>query len=120
MTGPEMQWREALAQGRLLLQRAPDGNVIFPPRLAAPGTGDTLEWFEASGGGSVYSLSWIQRKPPALPYHVALIDLDEGARLMSRVEGVTPETLAIGMRVEAFVDRGGEAPLLLFRAAPEA
>ncbi|KQM21042.1 Zn-ribbon domain-containing OB-fold protein [Novosphingobium sp. Leaf2] len=119
MTSPEAHWREALAQGRLLLQRAPDGSVVFPPRLAAPGTGDALEWFEASGAGSVYSLSWIQRKPPAPAYHVALIDLDEGSRLLSRVEGVTPETLAIGMRVEAFVDQGGDVPLLLFRAVPE-
>ncbi|MEE4452780.1 Zn-ribbon domain-containing OB-fold protein [Novosphingobium resinovorum] len=112
---PEAHWRGALAEGRLLLQRAPDGSAVFPPRLAAPGTGAPLEWFEASGRGRVYTLSWISRKPPAEPYHVALIDLDEGARLMSRVEGVTPETLAIGMRVEAFVDHDGEAPLLLFR-----
>lgn len=112
---PETRWRTALAEGRLLLQRAPDGSAVFPPRLAAPGSGGPLEWFEASGRGRVYTLSWINRKPPAEPYHVALIDLDEGARLMSRVEGVTPETLAIGMRVEAFVDHDGDAPLLLFR-----
>lgn len=115
MTGPEAHWRAALAEGRLLLQRTPDGAVVFPPRLAAPGTGEAPEWFEASGRGSVYTLSWISRKPPAEPYHVALIDLDEGARLMSRVEGVTPETLRIGMKVEAYVDRSGEVPLLLFR-----
>lgn len=119
MTSPEAHWRAALAQGQLLLQRAPNGSAIFPPRLAAPGTGEALEWFEASGKGNVYSLSWIQRKPPAEAYHVALIDLDEGARLMSRVEDVTPETLSIGMRVEAFVDQDGEAPLLLFRPARE-
>ncbi|WP_103730880.1 Zn-ribbon domain-containing OB-fold protein [Novosphingobium sp. HII-3] len=115
MSSPEAQWRAALAEGRLLLQRAPDGRVVFPPRLAAPGTGEVLEWFEASGRGTVYTLSWVNRKPPAEPYNVALIDLDEGARLMSRVEGVTPATLAIGMRVDAFVDQAEGAPLLLFQ-----
>jgi hypothetical protein len=34
---------------------------------------------------------------------------------MSRVEGVTPATLAIGMRVDAFVDQAEGAPLLLFQ-----
>lgn len=115
MSSPEAQWRGALAQDRLLLQRAPGGDAVFPPRLAAPGSGEPLEWVEASGMGEVYSFSWINRKPPLEAYHVALIDLDEGARLMSRVEGVTPETLTIGMRVRAFVDHSGEAPLLLFR-----
>ncbi|KMS50538.1 hypothetical protein V474_06905 [Novosphingobium barchaimii LL02] len=117
MTSPASHWREALAQGRFLLQRAGDGSAIFPPRLAAPGSGtDDLEWIEASGLGTVYTLSWVQRRPPAEPYNVALIDLDEGARLMSRVEGMTPETLRIGQRVSAFIDSSGEQPVLLFRA----
>lgn len=119
MTSPEAHWRSALANGKLLLQRSRDGTAVFPPRLAAPGTGEQLEWFEASGLGHVYTFSWIGRKPHADPYHVALIDLVEGARLMSRVEGVTPETLAIGMPVRAFVDRSTEVPLLLFRAVEQ-
>jgi uncharacterized OB-fold protein len=116
VTSPGTHWREALSQGRFLLQRGGDGSVIFPPRLAAPGSGaQDLDWIEASGAGRVYTLSWIQRRPPAEPYNVALIDLDEGVRLMSRVEGVTPETLRIGQRVAAFIDRSSEEPLLLFR-----
>jgi uncharacterized OB-fold protein len=115
MSSPETQWRAALAQDRLLLQRGPGGDAVFPPRLASPGSGEPLEWLEATGLGEVYSFSWISRKPPLDPYHVALIDLDEGARLMSRVDGVDPDTLSIGMRVRAFVDHSGEAPLLLFR-----
>ncbi|KHK93184.1 Zn-ribbon domain-containing OB-fold protein [Novosphingobium malaysiense] len=118
MSGPEAHWRAALAEGRFLLQRTAEGTAIFPPRVAAPGRGEpTLEWFEASGRGTVYSLSWIQRRPPAAPYNVALIDLEEGARLMSRVEDVDAGALAIGMPVEAFIDRSGEEPILLFRPA---
>lgn len=121
MKGPEAEWREALAEGRLLLQRTAHGKAVFPPRVAAPGTGEGgLEWFEASGRGTIYSLTWIQRKPPQEPYNVVLVDLAEGARLMSRVEDASPDTLEIGQEVEAFVDRSGEEPVLLFRLAGEA
>ncbi|MBS7670073.1 Zn-ribbon domain-containing OB-fold protein [Croceicoccus gelatinilyticus] len=118
MKGPEAEWREALAEGRLLLQRTADGKAVFPPRVAAPGTGEGgLEWFEASGRGTIYSLTWVQRRPPQEPYNVVLVDLDEGARLMSRVEDVAPDTLEIGQEVEAYIDRSGEEPVLLFRLA---
>ncbi len=65
--GPEAHWRAALAEGRLLLQRAlASGTVFFPPRVSEPGTGDpALEWIEASGLGTVYSVTLIPQKPPA-------------------------------------------------------
>ena len=114
--GPEAIWRHALSQGRILLQRArASGAVIFPPRLAEPGRGDAdLDWFEACGLGTVYSLTWVAQKPPTPPYNVALVDLDEGARLMSRVDGVTPDTLHIGQRVQARIIDADGAPLLVF------
>jgi hypothetical protein len=70
----------------------------FPPRISEPGSGDTdLEWIEASGMGTVYSMTVVSQKPPAPPYNVVLVDLDEGARLMSRVDGAAPDSLRIGM-----------------------
>jgi uncharacterized OB-fold protein len=114
--GPEAYWRAALAEGRFLLQRAvSSGTVFFPPRLAEPGSGDTaVEWIEASGMGNVYSLTIISPKPPVQPYNVALIDLDEGARLMSRVDGISPDALHIGQRVRAKIIEEDGAPLLVF------
>ena len=114
---PETVWRNALGEGRLLLQRARgSGSIVFPPRLAEPGSGqDDLEWIEASGLGTVYSVTMIGRKPPAAPYNVVLVDLDEGARLMSRVEGAAE--VAIGLRVRATIDLSGDEPLLLFEPA---
>jgi uncharacterized OB-fold protein len=114
--GPEAIWRDALAQGRFLLQRAESsGTVFFPPRISEPGSGDTdLEWIEASGMGTVYSMTVVSQKPPALPFNVVLVDLDEGARLMSRVDGVTPDSLHIGMRVRAKIIQEGDAPLIVF------
>jgi len=118
VSGPELHWRTALGEGKFLLQRAPDGTAVFPPRIAVPGTGSgSLEWFEACGLGTVYSLSWINRRAPAEPYNVALIDLDEGARLMSRVEATDADSLTIGMRVEAFIEGTGDDAILLFRPA---
>src|SRR3546814_11356318 len=107
---PEAVWRAALAEGRFLLQRAQStGTRCFPPRVMEPGTGETdLEWVEAMGTGTVYSVTVIGRKPPAAPYHVALIDLDEGPRLMSRVEGMADrKSVVSGKSVSVRVDLGG-------------
>lgn len=114
---PETVWRTALADGRLLLQRArTSGAIIFPPRLMEPGSGDEdLEWVEASGLGTVHSVTIIYPKPPAEPYNVVLVDLDEGARLMSRVVG--DGEVMIGLRIRARIDRVGDEPVLLFEPA---
>ena len=116
MTSPETHWRDALAQGRLLLQRATgSGATFFPPRLIEPGTGEAdLEWIEASGLGTVYSVTIINQKPPAEAYNVVLVDLDEGPRVMSRVEG--RGEVPIGLRVRARIEQGDE-PILLFERA---
>lgn len=114
--GPEAQWRAALAEGRFLLQRAQStGTRFFPPRVMEPGTGETdLEWVEALGAGTVYSVTVVSQKPPAPAYNVVLVDLDEGPRLMSRVDGVKAEAVHIGMHVKARVAEEDGAPILLF------
>ena len=108
-------WRDALADGRLMLPREiSSGRCFFPPRVASPLRGEAWDWVEASGRGTVYSTSIVHPKPPEMPYNVSLVQLDEGPRLMSRVDGVRPEDVAIGMKVEARIDRDGAEPLLLF------
>lgn len=115
--GPDAQWRQALQEGRFVLQRAQaSGACFFPPRGAEPGTGDTeWEWIEASGEGVVYSVTVIHSRPPQAPYNVVLVDLAEGPRMMSRVEGEGPVT--IGMKVRARIDPSGSEPLILFDPA---
>ena len=93
------------------------GRCFFPPRVAAPQTGEAWEWIEASGRGTVYSVSIVHPKPPEAAYNVVLVELDEGPRLMSRVEGVALEQVVIGMKVVARIDREGAEPLLLFDPA---
>lgn len=118
-SGPAAHWREALAQGRFLLQRSrSSGAHVFPPRVAEPGTGaDDLEWIEASGRGTVHAVTVIRPKPPAEPYNVVLVDLAEGPRLMSRIEGIAVEAVTIGLDVTARIDEGDDGPILLFDPA---
>ena len=118
-SGPEAIWREALAQGRFKLQkRTGDGAYIFPPRTAAPASGtDDLTWVEATGMGSVYSVTVISPKPPLEPYNVVLVDLDEGPRVMSRIDGIAAHDVTIGMRVQARIGEEAGTPILLFDPA---
>ena len=95
-------------RGELAYQVAPDGTAVFPPRLVQPGTGDTLEWKISAGAGTVYAAT-VGRKRDAEPRSLVLVDLDEGFRMMSRVEGVAPEEVTIGQRVQVRFD--GETPV---------
>ena len=119
MTHPEKEYFEHLAAGRFMIQRSRStGGHVFYPRVAEPGTGATdLEWVAASGRGTVYSTTVIRQKPPMPNYNLALIDLAEGPRMMSRVDGIAPEAVTIGMPVKARVINESEQPLLVFEPA---
>lgn len=113
---PEQEYFEHVAAGRFMIQKSRStGGYVFYPRVAEPGTGATdLEWVPASGRGTVYSTTTIRQKPPTPNYNVALIDLEEGPRMMSRVEGIAPEAVHIGMAVAARIVREGEQSLVVF------
>jgi len=113
---PEKEYFEHLAAGRFMIQRSRStGGHVFYPRVAEPGTGATdLEWVEASGRGTVYSTTVIRQKAPTPNYNLALIDLAEGPRLMSRVEGIVPEAVKIGMAVKAKLVAENEQTLVVF------
>jgi uncharacterized OB-fold protein len=110
--GPEMQYRAFLRAGRFMIQRsAASGRYVFYPRVAAPGTGATdLEWVEASGLGTVYSITVNRTRTGS--YNIALVELDEGPRLMTRIEGV--ETAPIGARVKARIAEIEGEPAVVF------
>jgi len=84
---------------QLAFQRSPSGKAIFYPRIVETKTGEGLRWELSQGLGTVYSTTVIYSRDEK-PYNVALIDVDEGYRMMSRVEGVEPEHVRIGMRVQ--------------------
>jgi hypothetical protein len=115
--GPEAQFRAYLDQGRFMIQRSKStGACVFYPRVAAPGSGAAdLEWVEASGEGVVYSTTVVRNRPEkGGDYNVALIDLAEGPRMMSRVVDIDPADVRIGMKVRARVGDLDGAPQVLF------
>jgi uncharacterized OB-fold protein len=89
-------------QGHLAYQTTPAGDAIFFPRVVAPQTGQSLSWQISKGHGTVYATTVVHAKDQA-PYNVALIDLDEGFRMMSQVHGVAAELVAIGQRVQVWM-----------------
>lgn len=104
--GVEAQYRKALDDGRFLIQRCRGcDRAVFYPRMICPHCGaDQLSFAAPDGRGTVYSTTVVRRKPEAGgDYNVALIDLQEGVRLMSRVDGVAPDAVRIGMAVRAQV-----------------
>lgn len=106
-----------LERGELGYQFSPSANAaVFYPRLIAPGSGaDDLEWRVSKGLGTVYATTVVHAQGGET-YNVALIDLDEGFRMMSRVEDVAPNAVRIGMRVAFRVHRpdGDEPPCPVF------
>jgi acetyl-CoA acetyltransferase/uncharacterized OB-fold protein len=122
-TPPHATYFAHLAKGELAYQwSTAAGRAVFFPRLVCPFTGSTaLEWRIASGLGTVHSTTTVHPVEGA-PYNVALIDCDEGFRMMSRVEDVAPQEVSVGMRVRLRVHQpaGEEAPLPVFIPADPA
>jgi uncharacterized OB-fold protein len=113
---PEKTYFSHLSEGRFMLQRSREScKCFFYPRVAEPTTGSRdLEWIQASGLGIVHATTVVRPKPPQQPYNVALVELQEGPRVMSRVEGIAPQAVRIGMCVRARIGTQNERPILLF------
>ena len=99
---------EHLKKGELAYQVSEDGKAVFYPRAVAPVTGSAnLQWRTSKGLGTVYSTTVVHHRNEA-PLNVALIDMDEGFRLMSRVEDIDAMQVKIGMRVKFRAHPGDE------------
>ncbi len=116
---------EGAKQHKLLIQKCSVcGTLRHPPRPSCA-TCRSFEWepFEASGKGTIYSFV-VNHYPqvPAFDYPlvVALVELEEGTRLIANVSGITPETAAIGTAVEVgFEDFDDDLSLPVFHPADE-
>ena len=104
----ETYW-QAAARGELLFQECPAcGNRQFWPRAWCTSCGATPEWKEASGRGTVHTFTvirqnWAKPFKDLLPYVVAMVELEEGPRMMTNITHCAPEDVTIGMAVEAYV-----------------
>lgn len=99
-------WRAA-HEGRLVVQRCERcaTHQLYPRDRCRTCRGP-VEWVEASGRGTVYSFTVIRQNYSRpfrdwIPYVVALVDLEEGPRVMTNVVGCAPEDVRIGLGVRA-------------------
>jgi uncharacterized OB-fold protein len=99
---------EAARHGRLLIAECSGcGKVHHYPRPFCPYCwNEDVHPVEARGTGTLYTYSTVYVNDLApfkeqLPYVAAIVELDEGPRLMTTIEGVAPEQLRVGMAVTA-------------------
>ena len=119
---------EATREGRLLVQwcTACDRGIFFPRTLwPYCGAAGPLPWREASGRGSIHA-AVVEHRPDLAgaafargePFCIALVDLEEGVRMMTNVVGCPPDDVCIGMAVTVTWERLSDGrQLALFRPA---
>jgi uncharacterized protein len=111
----------AAAEQRLVAQRCGEcGRLRHPPRPMCPQCHSlSVEVVQLSGRGTLYSYSVLHHpQHPAFEYPVvaALVDLDEGVRLVSNLTGVDPGDVRIGMPLDVeFEAREGGTSVPVFR-----
>jgi uncharacterized OB-fold protein/acyl dehydratase len=89
----------------LRIQKRPDGSLVHPPVPALwQDKGAPIDYVVASGKGTVFS--YVVHHAPkvpgrTLPFVIALVELEEGVRMLGELRNVDPATVEIGMPVRA-------------------
>lgn len=114
--------------GELRLQRCEDcARHVFYPRIACPFCGSSrLEWTPVSGRARLSS--YVINHVPApgyagdVPYVIAIVQLDEGPRMITNLVDVPPDprALPLDLPLELVIEPRGDQALPLFRPVPEA
>ena len=98
-------------EGKLLLQfcAACQQHQFYPRLYCMQCESDRLRWVEASGRGVIYSYTIIhQNKSPDfmadVPYNVAIVQLEEGPRMMSNIVDIDPADLRVDLPVTVVFD----------------
>ncbi|MGF1457159.1 MAG: Zn-ribbon domain-containing OB-fold protein [Alphaproteobacteria bacterium] len=118
--GPDAHYLSFLEAGEFRIQRCPScGHYQFFPRVLCMACGHPEpDLVPASGAATVYSFTTVRNKPEAGgPHNFAVIELAEGPRMFSRVEGIEPDAVRIGMAVRARIVPAageGERPFIVF------
>ncbi len=113
---------DGLAGGKLRIKRCADcGRAHFYPRPFCPHCwSERVAWEDASGRGTVYTFTVVRRNdlPPfgsRVPYVAAIVDLDEGPRVMTNLVDCPIEDVRIGLPVEAVFREVDDLTLAYFR-----
>ncbi|WP_417839559.1 Zn-ribbon domain-containing OB-fold protein [Tritonibacter scottomollicae] len=114
--GPQAAYEAHLAAGRFMIQRARStGEYVFWPKITSPSGATDLEWVAAKGTGTIHAITVNRARSGS--WNVALVELDEGVRMMSTLPGV--ETAEIDARVMARIENTEEGPRVVFDLATE-
>ncbi len=111
MESPGAHFAAAARNGELHYTVEADGTPVWPPRAG-------LEWRTSTGQGVVHATA-VVRPRDGEPRDLSMIVLDEGFRMMSRVEGIDPAAVEIGARVE-LAWTADDPPVPVFRPAGSA
>ena len=116
---------DAAKEKRLVIPYCPDsGKYHFFPRALDPHSGsDNIQWREVSGRGTIHTYT-VARRPAGpqfqadVPYVIAIVELDEGARMMTNIVGSDPAQIRIGQKVRVrFEEATAEITLPKFELA---
>jgi uncharacterized OB-fold protein len=106
---------EAARAGKLVIQRcrACNHRQFYPRAFCTCCLSDEIEWIEASGRGTIYTFTVCRiAASPAfearLPLPVAMIDLDEGVRMLANIVDADIDRIAVGSRVAVCFERVDE------------
>lgn len=121
VTADSRVYWQAANEGRLVIRSCRAcGEKHFLPRYLCPVCwSDELDWVDASGRGTVHSFTVIRRAPLSsyaerVPYVVALVDLDEGPRMMTNIVGDGALDTSIGDKVAVTFEKRGEQTIPQF------
>ncbi|MBX5450461.1 Zn-ribbon domain-containing OB-fold protein [Thermogemmatispora sp.] len=111
---------EGIQQGELRIQfcTACRRHVFYPRMLCPHCHSDQLIWVTASGRGIIYSYTVVHRAfgpfAAEAPFIIAIVELEEGVRLMTRLINTPRERVRIGAPVQVTFDRVSGRPALPF------
>jgi uncharacterized OB-fold protein len=113
----QVYW-EGLAQAELRIQRCDVcSRYVFYPRVLCPHChSDQISWITASGKGTIYSYTVAHQAFGAyadeVPFVIAIVELEEGVRMMTRIVGTPHDQVTIGAAVHVTFTTSGEGVTL--------
>ncbi len=112
--GDSRPYWEGLTQGELRIQRcAACSRGVFYPRSICPHCfSDQLTWIVASGKGTIYSYTVAHQAfgpfAAEVPFVVAIVELEEGVRMMTRIVDTPRERVKVGAPIQVTFETVGE------------